>query len=67
MEYQKIMNLLDKTPANQPIKLRIKNWVQINDDAPGRYNTNIQIKFKTSVLKLSLCDYSDALYLQVEL
>ena len=60
MEYQKIMNLLDKTPPNQPTKFRTKNWVQINDDAPGRYNTNIQIKFKTSVLKLSLCDYSDA-------
>ena len=25
----------------------------------GTYNTNRQIKFKTSMLKLSLCDYSD--------
>ena len=31
-----------------------------NDDACGTYNTNSQIKFKTWVLKSSLCDYSDA-------
>ena len=59
MEYQKIINLLDNTP-NQPSKFRTKNWVEINDDARGTYNTNSQIKFKTSMLKSSLCDYSDA-------
>ena len=26
----------------------------------GTYNTNSQIKFKTSMLKSSLCDYNDA-------
>ena len=26
----------------------------------GIYNTNSQIKFKTSILKSSLCNYSDA-------
>ena len=26
----------------------------------GRYNTNSQIKFKTSMLKSSLCDYSES-------
>ena len=40
MEYQKIKNLLDNTP-NQPFKFRTKNWVEINDDAQGTYNTNI--------------------------
>ena len=30
-----------------------------NDDARGTYNINSQIKSKTSVLKLSLCDFSD--------
>ena len=29
-------------------------------DARGTYNTNVQIRFKTSLLKSSLCDYSDA-------
>ena len=59
MEYQKIINLLDNTP-NQPYKFRTKNWIEINDDAHGTYNTNSQIEFKTSVLNSSLCDYSDA-------
>ena len=36
-----------------------KDWVEINDDTRGTYNTNSQIKFKTSMLKSSLCDYSD--------
>ena len=31
----------------------------MNDNARGMYNTNSQIKFKTSILKSSLCDYSD--------
>ena len=39
MEYQKIIILLDNTP-NRPAKFRIKNWVEINDDVRGTYNTN---------------------------
>ena len=58
MEYQKITNLLDNTP-NQPTKFRRRNWVEINDESRGMYNTNSQIKLKTSVLRSSLCDYSD--------
>ena len=59
MEYQKIINLLDNTP-NQPTKFRTKNWVEINDESCGTHNTNNQISFKTSMLRTSLCDYSDA-------
>ena len=59
MEYQKIINLLHNAP-NQPTKFRTKNSVEINDDARLTYNTNSQIKFKTSMLKSSLCDCSDA-------
>ena len=32
----------------------------MNYDVHGRYNTNRQIKFKTLMLKSSLCHYSDA-------
>ena len=46
MEYQKIIIFLGNTP-NQPSKFRTKNWVEINDDASGTYNTYSQIKFKT--------------------
>ena len=59
MEYQKIANLIDDT-SNQPSKFRTKNWVEINDESRGTYNANSQIKFKTAMLKSSLCDYSDA-------
>ena len=47
-------------PQNQRTKFKTKNCVQINDNAHGTQNTNSQIKFKTSVLKSSLCDHSDA-------
>ena len=59
MKYQKIANLIDDT-SNQPSKFRTKNWVEINDESRGTYNANSQIKFKTTMLKSSLCDYSDA-------
>ena len=58
MEYQNIANLLD-TESNQPSKFRTKNWVETNDEAEGTYSPNKQIKFKTSMLRSSLCDYSD--------
>ena len=59
MEYQKVINLLENAP-NQPTKFRTKNWVEINVDLHGTYNTNSQVKFKTSMLRTRLCDYSDA-------
>ena len=34
-------------------------WLEIYNDSRGTYNTNSQIKFKTSMLRSSLCDYSD--------
>ena len=33
--------------------------VEINDDARGTYNNNSQVKFRTSMVKSHLCDYSD--------
>ena len=59
MEYQKIANLIDDT-SNQRSKFRTKNWVEINDESRGAYNVNSQIKFKTTMLRSGLCDYSDA-------
>ena len=59
MEYQKIINLLENT-VNQPSRFRTKHWAEINDESSGNYNINSQIKFKTSLLRSSLCDYSDA-------
>ena len=56
MEYQK--NLIGDT-SNQPSKFTTKNWVEINDESKGTYNVNSQIKFRTTMLQSSLCDYSD--------
>ena len=51
------MNFLGNRP-NQPSKFKTKNSVEKNDDFRRTYNTS-QIKFKTSVLRLILCDCSD--------
>ena len=57
MEYQKTMNLLDDT-TNQPSRFRTRDWVEINDESKGRYNSNIT--FKAFVARSNLCDCSDA-------
>ena len=59
MEYKKIANLLNDA-SNKPSKFRTRNWVEINDDIRGAYSPNKQIRFKTAMLRSSLCDYSDA-------
>ena len=46
--------------SSKPSKFKTRNWVEINDEARGTYSPNKQIKFKTSMLRSSLCDYSDA-------
>ena len=59
MEHEKITNFLDSA-SNKPSKFRARNWVEINDDIRGAYSPNKQIRFKTAMLRSSLCDYSDA-------
>ena len=59
MEHQKIMNLLDNTP-HHPSKIKTENSVVINDESRGMQNKGNQIRFKTSMLRSSLCDQSDA-------
>ena len=73
----KIIILLDDT-TNQPSKFRARNWVEINNESPGdqnddgknKYNTednNKNIKFKTSMIRSSLCDYNDTYIVVKEL
>ena len=59
MEYQKIANLLNDV-SNKPSKFKKRNWVEINDDIRSAYSPNKQIRFKTAMLRSSLCDYGDA-------
>ena len=57
MKYRKVINLLD-IETTQPSKFRTRNWVEINNN---RLRTHIpkSLKFKTTLLKSSLCHYSD--------
>ena len=59
MEYQKAMNLSDNL-QNEPFKFRTRNWVKIYDESRGTYKDSNQIKFKTSMIRSNLGDYSDA-------
>ena len=59
MEYQKIANLVNDA-TNKSSKFRTKTWVEINDDIRHAYSLNKQIRFKTAMLRSSLCDCSDA-------
>ena len=60
MEYQKIANLIDRESSSKSSEFKTNNWVEVNDESRRTYNVNSQIKFKTTMLKSSLCDYSDA-------
>ena len=53
------------TESNQTSKFRPKNWVKINDESRGTY-TSSDIRFKTTTLRSSLCDYADAYILVKE-
>ena len=59
MEYQKITNLLGNILDKVP-RFITKIWIQVYDQSADSYNTNKKIRFKTSMLRSDLCDYSDA-------
>ena len=64
MESQKMINLLDSND-NESQKFATKRWYIINDqntgnNAYGNEEDGTTIKFETKVIKLNLCDYSDA-------
>ena len=59
MEYQKIENLLDDTTNKSTSKFKIRDWDEINEESQGRYD-NSNIRFKTTTIRSSLCDYSGA-------
>ena len=61
MEYQKITSLLGTTSDNVP-RFITKKWIEVHDQSGSAedYKPSKQIRFKTSVLRSDLCDYSDA-------
>ena len=67
MEYQKITNLLDTTSDDVP-RFITKKWLDVYDQsgsAEDRYKPSKQIRFKTSMLRSDLCDFTEA-YLVVK-
>ena len=61
MEYQKITNFLGITIDEIP-RFITKTWVEVYDQSGSdddRYKPSKQIRFKTSMLRSDLCDYSD--------
>ena len=59
MEYQKITNLLGDMP-DKVTRFITKKWIEVHDQPGESCITNKQIRFKTSMLRYDLCDYSDA-------
>ena len=59
MEKQMIINLLNNT-ENEYSKFATKKWYIIDSESKGNYSHENPIKFLTSSLESSLCDYSDA-------
>ena len=59
METQKIVNLLNSS-ENEYSKFATKKWYVIDSESKGVYSHENPIKFLTSSLESSLCDYSDA-------
>ena len=58
MEIQKIVNLLNGSD-NENSKSATKKWYVIDSETKGNYSPHDQIKFLTSSLESSFCDYSD--------
>ena len=61
MEYDKINNLLlsEDNESEQLSKFITREYVTVNS-LLNTYNENKSIRFKTPMLRLSLCNYSDA-------
>ena len=62
MEYEKIRNLLRTKPDEVP-RFITKKWIEVHDQLASvedRYKPSKQIRFKTSMLRSQLCNFSDA-------
>ena len=59
METQKVVNLLNNS-ENEYSRFLTKKWYVIDSESKGNYSCQNPIKFLTSSLESSLCDYSDA-------
>ena len=61
MEFKKFVNFLDTTfdDKDLPRFVTIK-WIEVYDQSEKNYNSNKEIRIKTSMLRSDLCDFSEA-------
>ena len=57
MKHYKISQLLKDSPV---LKFVTKKCVEVSDLSSGQYSVHKIIRFKISLLRSDLCDYSDA-------
>ena len=57
MEHYKISKLLNDSPVS---KFLTKKLTEVNDLSSDQYSFNKTVRFKTSMFRSDLCDYSDA-------
>ena len=66
MEFQKIVNILDTTSDDKDLPRSVtKKRIVVFDQSGGNFKANKEIRIKTSMLRSSLCDYTDE-YIIVE-
>ena len=56
MQHYKIPKLLNHPTVS---KFVTKKWIEVNNLSSGQYSVNKNIRFRTSMLRSDLCDYSD--------
>ena len=61
MEFENIINLLDTTSDYKDLPRYVtKKWIEVYNQSEKNYNTNKDIRFKTSMLRWDLYDFSNA-------
>ena len=59
MEFNEINNSLGQAHDKVP-RFITKKWIEVQSQSGNTYNTSKPRRFKTSMLRSDLCDYSDA-------
>ena len=57
MEHHKTSKLLNDSAVSKLVTIK---WIEINNLSGGQFSVKKNVRFKTSILRSDLCDYSDA-------
>ena len=57
MEHHKTSKLLNDSAVSKLVTIK---WIEINNLSGGQFSVEKNVRFKTSILRSDLCDYSDA-------